>query len=104
MKVRNTITLLTEEKELKKAGNLVMSKEEWVERGGTCRGTFGQALKAGWLTPRGCERVGQPVTDEEMAGAKDFCILAACYMEHCLERNGLKVRPCLPVFFREVGT
>lgn len=104
MRAQTTIRHRTEAKELRMAGNLVMSKEEWLERGGSCRGTLGQAHKSSWLTPRGCERVGQPVTKEEMANAKDFCIYADCYMEHCLVRDGRNVRPCLPVFFREVVT
>ncbi len=102
MRAETTIRHRTEAKELRMAGNLVMSKEEWLERGGICRGTLGQAHKSGWLTPRGCERAGKPVTEEEMASVKDFCIYASCYMENCLEKNGRNVRPCLLVFFREV--
>lgn len=62
--------------------NFLTGKEEWLNHGGTCRGTLGQVHKSGWLISRGCERVGQPVTDEEMANAKDFCIFVDCYMEH----------------------
>lgn len=101
MTVGTLIDHRTEAKELRMAGDLVMSKDEWLERGGQCRGTLGQAHKAGWLTPRSCERIGQPVTPEELANAKDFCIYAACHMESCLVRNGHNVRPCLPVFFRD---
>lgn len=91
----------TEAKELKMAGNLAMSRDEWITRGATFRGTLSQASKSNYLTARMCEKIGQPVSDEEMNAADNFAEMATCYMQFCLERDGKKVRPNIPVFYRE---
>ena len=46
--------------------------------------------------------MGLPVTDEELQNCKDFAMYKDCYDEHCLkDSTGKKVRPCLPVFYRD---
>lgn len=94
---RTLIRRRTQEKELRLSGELVMTKEEWVERGGTYRGTLGQAAQLGFYTIRACEKLGQPVTETEKVNCKDFAMYSNCYMEYCIGHK----RPCLPVFFRE---
>lgn len=85
-------------KEFRLSGNLVMTKDEWLKRGATYRGTLGQAAKLGFYTIRACEKIGQPVTETERANCKDFALYADCYMYYCIDGK----RPCLPVFFREI--
>lgn len=95
------IRRITEEKELKMSGDLVLSRKEWIARGGVYRGSLGDAAKLGYYTVRVCEKLGQPVTSEEMLLAKDFAEFKTCYADSCLmQDDGTKVRPNLPVFFR----
>ena len=89
-----------EAKELKISGELVMSRDEWLSRGGTFRGTITQAKKGGFFTVRKCEKIGKPVSEEEFRSAKNFAMMAGCYMDFCLKRGRKNVRPCIPVFFR----
>ncbi len=97
----HTIKERTEAKEMKMAGDLVMSRDEWLARKATFRGTLSQASKSHYLTARVCENIGQPVSDEEMSSADNFAEMSTCYMQFCLERDGKKVRPNILVFYRE---
>lgn len=90
-----------ERAEIELSGNLVMSKSEWLARGGISHGTKSQAYNSGWFTVRWCEILGQPVTEDEFANVKDFCIYVGCYQKYFVKHNGIKQLPCLPVFFRE---
>ncbi len=96
-----TIRERTEAKELRMSGELVKSREEWFSCGATFQGTISQAKSNSYFTVRYCEKIGQPVTDDEMSKANNFAEMSSCYMHHCLERNGVKVRPCIPVFYRK---
>lgn len=90
----------TEAKELRMSGNLVLSRQDWLARGGVYRGSLGEAAKIGYYTVRVCEKLGQPVTAEEMQTVENFAEFKTCYSDFCIEQNGKKVRPNLPVFFR----
>jgi len=92
------IRRLTQAKEIRLSGKLVMSKEQWELRGGVFRGTVSAAARACYYTVRGCERLGMPVTEDELNRCNDFAIFQGCYMEFCIDRK----RPCLPVFYRNV--
>lgn len=92
------IRLRTQEKEIRLSGSLVMTKEQWEERGGIYRGSIGTAARTGFYTVRACERLGFPVSDEEFKTCNDFAMFVDCYMKFCIERK----RPCLPVFYRNV--
>lgn len=92
------IRRLTQAKEIRMSRNLVLTKEEWEERGGIYRGSIGTAAHTGFYTVRACERLGFPVSDEEFKTCNDFAMFVDCYMEFCIGRK----RPCLPVFFRGV--
>lgn len=89
----------TEAKELRLSQPFVMSKEEWLQRGGEYRGTLGQAMQQGYYTVRCCERMGQPVSKTEFEAAKDFAMFMNCYMANCLPGGK---RPYLPVFWRQL--
>lgn len=99
-----TIRDRTEKKELRLSRDLVLSREEWLLRGGIYRGSLGNAAREGFYTARECERMGLPVTDEEFLVVKDFAMFKNCYTHNCLVRENKKVRPCLPVFKRNVPT
>ena len=98
-----TIRERTEDKELLLSGNLVMTKEAWEQRGGIYHGWLGHAArKESFFTVRECERMGFPVSDEEFKNCKDFAMFGDCYAYNCIEvGKGKKVRPCLPVFYRD---
>ena len=98
MSVNTIIRRKTEEKELRLSGELVMTKEQWLARGGIYRGTLTQAAKDGYYTVRKCEKLKQPVTDNEFKNCNDFAIFQGCYMDYCIGRK----RPCLPVFYRVI--
>lgn len=90
-----------EAKELKLAGDLVMTKSEWAARKATYRGGIFEAKQNGYFTIRFCEKIGKPVSEEELQNADNFAMMKGCYMRHCLNRDGKMVRPCIPVFHRE---
>lgn len=90
----------TEAKELRLAGDLAMTRSQWVLRGGIYRGTISEAAQAGYYTIRACENMGKPVSEEERRAAKDFAMFKSCYAHHCIKVGDKKVRPCLPVFYR----
>lgn len=91
----------TETKELRLAGCQVMTYSQWILRGGVYRGTIGEATKAGYHTIRACENMGRPVTEEERKEVKDFAMFKTCYAHNCIKVGDKKVRPCVPVFYRE---
>lgn len=101
MSLETLIRHRTERKELRLSGELVMTRTAWEQRGGVYRGSLGPAAKAGWYTVRECARMGVPVTETEFNNCKDFAMFKDCYTDYCLEENGKRVRPCLPVFYRE---
>lgn len=100
MKGTKTIAQKTADLDIKMSGTLVMTSEEWTERGGVNHGAVGQAARAGWYTARECKKLGQPVTDEEFAKAQDFAMVVGGDLATCLIRNGKYKRPCVPVFYR----
>ena len=99
MKVETLIKHRTENKILRMSEPLVMSRKEWLEKGGVYRGSLSEAAKQNYFTAWKCERLGQPVTADELAAAKDFAMFKGCYMENILPDG---TRPCIPVFHREV--
>lgn len=90
----------TEEKEIRMAGDMVGSRAELEARGMTFIGALSMAAKQGWKSTRACEKAGRPVTPDELQAADHFAMMADCYTDLCLEREGKRVRPCIPVFFR----
>lgn len=90
----------TEEKELRMSGDMVGSRAELEARGMTFVGSLGMAARQGWKSARACEKAGRPVTPDELRAAAYFAMMADCYADHCLERDGKRMRPCIPVFFR----
>ncbi|MGN0817708.1 MAG: hypothetical protein ACI4L9_01950, partial [Candidatus Coproplasma sp.] len=77
-------------------------REEWEKRGGVYHGSLGTAAKNNWFTVRSCELMGLPVTEEELKNCKDFAMYKDCYVDFCISiGNGKRVRPCLPVFYRQ---
>ena len=91
----------TEAKELRLAGDLAMTRSQWVLRGGICRGTISEAAQAGYYMMRACENMCKPVLGEERRAAKSFAVFKSCYAHNCIKVGDKKVRPCLPVFYRE---
>lgn len=89
-------------KDVKMSGFLVMTKEEWLERGGEYRGSIGAANKADYFTVRQCENMKQPVGLEELDAARDFAMIK-CTGGYFLLRNGVQRCPCIPVFYRKIG-
>lgn len=101
MRVETLIRHRTQEKEIRLSGKLVKTREAWEQRGGGYHGSVGNAAQESWYTVRTCEMMGIPVTDEELQGCKDFAMYKDCYDEYCLKDGaGKRVRPCLPVFYR----
>ena len=101
MSLEKIINERRQKKELRLSGELVLTKTVWEQRGGVYRGSLGTAAKAGWFTVRECERMGAPVTETELKNCKDFAMFKDCDTDYCIEENGKRVRPCLPVFYRE---
>ena len=88
----------TNKKEIEMSGDLVLTKDQWEQRGGIYRGSLGTAARTGFYTVRACVKLGFPVSDEEFKTCNDFAMFVDCYMEFCIGRK----RPCLPVFYRNV--
>ena len=84
------------EEELDLAKGYVHTREEYEARGVKYLGSFAQAAQAGYLTPRGCKWIHQPVCDEEWEHIKFCAAFVNCYP---FQRIGGKP-PCLPVFAR----
>ena len=69
MRVETLIKHRTQEKEIRRSGELVMTKLAWEQRGGIYHGSLGTAAKSGWYTVRVCALKGVPVTEEEFKNA-----------------------------------
>ena len=91
----------TAEKELRLAEGYVLTRKEYEARGAKYIGTLGQAAKAGYYTPAGCERLGMPVSEAEFKHIHYFAMFINCYQDQTIKRDGHSCRPCLPVFSRE---
>lgn len=87
-------------KDISMSGKLVLSKDEWLARGGFYCGSIGRAAKKGLFTVRQCEKMGKPVNAEEFASCRNFAMIKDCDVCYCLNRNDKRVRPCVPVFYR----
>ncbi len=98
MKVETLIAYRLEAKILRMSEPLVLSRAEWFEKGGIYRGPLSVAAKKHFYSAWKCEKIGQPVSQEEFAAAKDFAMFKVCYMENLLPDC---TRPCIPVFYRE---
>ena len=97
----STIRRRAAEKELRLAAGYVKTRDEYEAQGAKSMGTLGMALKGGYYTPAGCERLGEPVKEEEFAKIEYFAMFADCYQDQCISKDGNMKRPCLPVFFRQ---
>ncbi len=93
----------TQEKEMQLAGNLAMTKNDWLEKGGIYHGTLWEAKQQNYYTIRVCEKMGQPVSAEELQQAKDFAMCKSYYAEYLIKKGGKMYVPCVPVFFREIN-
>ena len=82
MRVGTLIRHRTQDKEIRLSGNLVLTKDEWTQRGGVYHDSLGNAAKEGWYTVRNCELMGLPITDEEFKNCKDFAMYKDCYAEN----------------------
>ena len=102
MSLNTIIRHRTQEKELQLAGNLAMTKNEWLEKGGIYRGTLGESKQQDYYTIRMCEKMGQSVSAEELQQAKDFAMCKSYYAEYLIEKDGKRYVPCVPVFFRKI--
>ena len=60
MKGTKTIAQKTADLDIKMSGTLVMTSEEWTERGGVNHGAVGQAVRSGWYTEEGARSWGSP--------------------------------------------
>ncbi len=100
MSLDTIIRRRTQEKELRLAGSLVMTRTEWEEQGGIYRGGLGKAAEQGYYTIRECEKMGQPVTADELSQAKDFAMCKMFYTDYLIKKDGKNHPPCVPVFFR----
>ena len=89
----------TTKKDIQMSGDLAMTKEEWLQRGGECRGSLGAANKAGCFSVRQCENMKQPVGLEELDAARDFAMIKMNGGYYFL-RDGRQKCPCIPVFYR----
>lgn len=90
-----------QEKELCMAGDMLGTQQELEHNGLIFMGSTGTAAKAGYLTARGCQRLGVPVTEDELAHPQYFAMMPDCYSDLCVtDQDGDRRRPCLPVFYR----
>ena len=104
MSVETIIRHRTCAKEIRLSGELVMTKADWLARGGVYHGTLRAAASEGYYTVRSCEKIGQPVTADEFANCKDFAMFQGCYTENAIyDKNFILQCPCLPVFYRGEG-
>lgn len=101
--MKKTIQWYTQEKELRMAKPWgVGIRDNMVAAGMECYGTLSMAAQAHYYTPRMCEKMGHPVQPDEVP--THCAIMANCYTELCLvDAEGNRVRPCLPVFYREAA-
>lgn len=99
--VERIIADRTAEKDIRMSGSLVMTKEEWMGRGGEYRGSVWEANSSGYYTVRQCENMAQPVRSEELDSARDFAMIRGICGVYIM-RDGRQRRPCIPVFYREI--
>ena len=97
-----SVKRMTSEKELRLAAGHVKTRDEYEAQGAKYMGSLGMAAKAGYYTPAACERLGCPVSEQELENIEFFAMYADCYTDQCIEQDGHLYRPCLPVFYREV--
>ena len=88
MSLDTLIRRRTQAKELLLAGNLAMTKNEWLEKDGIYRGTLGEAKQQRYFTIRVCEKMGQAVSAEELQQAKDFALCKSYYSEYLIKKDG----------------
>lgn len=102
MRVEKLIQVRTIEKDLRMSGELIMTKDEWLARGATCRGSVGKAAKSGYFTVRQCAKMKQPVSQEEFCNVRDFAVMKN-NAGHWLKRSDdTRTFPCIPVFYRDI--
>ena len=102
MSVESIIKHRTQAKEIRLSGKLVMTKAAWLALGGIYQGTIGQASQKGYYTVRMCEKLGKPVSNEEMQNCKNFALFQDCYTQYMIYDSEFVLRcPCLPVFLRQ---
>ncbi|MFI3205607.1 MAG: hypothetical protein R3Y33_00020 [Clostridia bacterium] len=77
----------TEAKEFRMSKPLVMTKDQWLERGGVYHGSLGEASRQNYFTARCCEKMGKPVTDEEFAKCIHFAMFRDCYAFYLFEQE-----------------
>lgn len=97
-----TIRRRTFDKELRLSEGYIKTKEAYTESGAVYMGSVGAAAKQGYRTIAACERLGVPVSNEELQQIKCFAMMVDCYQDQCIiDEVGCKRRPCIPVFYRE---
>lgn len=98
--VESIIADRTARKDMRMSGNLVMTKDEWLVRGGECRGSVWNANENGYFTVRQCEKMGQSVSLEELDAARDFAMIKNHGGNYIKGPDGIRHCACVPVFYR----
>lgn len=98
--VESIIADRTARKDMRMSGNLVMTKDEWLVRGGEYRGSVWNANENGYFTVRQCEKMGQSVSLEELDAARDFAMIKNHGGNYIKGPDGIRHCACVPVFYR----
>lgn len=86
-------------KELRLAGDCVLSAEEVKAHGHSLVGSLGEADREGYLTIRQMENKGCGPTPSEIAACTTYAMMKMCPVDFCIrDEDGKRVRPCIPVF------
>lgn len=97
---RVIITKRTIEKDLRMSEGYIMTKEEWLSRGATYRGSVGEAAKSRYFTVRQCEKMKLPVSQEELCESQNFAVMKNNAGNWLTRSDGTRTFPCIPVFYR----
>lgn len=86
-------------KELRLAGDYVLTAGEVKKRGHVLVGSLGEADREGYLTIRQMENKGCGPTPSEIAACTTYTMMKMCPVDFCIwDADGKRVRPCIPVF------
>ena len=94
----------TAEKNIRMSGKYVMTKDEWIARGGVYRESIGAANKSGYFTVRQCANMQKPVRPDEMYEPRDFAVMKLHGGHYLTDGDGRRRCPCIPVFYRGMNS
>lgn len=90
-------------KELRLACGYTLTSDEVKKRGYVLVGSTGEAGRQGYVTIRQINSMGTLVLPEEIASCHTYAMIKSCPVDFCIkDADGRRLRPCIPVFQREL--